>query len=200
MRLMRSRTMVVLLTATIAGAGRVIAADQTGPPAPASRFTGVGSPVNGLSQPHFTLIQSGRSFTDVELFDGSFTLTTSDGDIAGVYTGHSSISPSGRSDASLDLQVTGGTNLFQGATGSLTGNGTGAFSGEGSFSLIFRGSISTAADPTRFRVRGKVSGTSSASCASQITAITLEGDGAFGMLGDVHAVLTHLVGGSGCSP
>jgi len=174
MRLTRSRAMVVFVTAAILGSSGVIAADRPGPAAPAS--------------------------TVVDLLDGSFTLTTSDGDIAGFYTGYSSVSPSGRTDASLDFQVTSGTNSFQGATGRLTGDGDGAFTGEGSFSLTFRGSISTAADPTGFRVRGKVSGTSSVSCVSQTTAIALDGDGALGKLGDVHAALTHLVGGSGCSP
>jgi len=115
MRLTCSRAMVVLLTAAILGSSGVIAGHRPGPAASASSV--------------------------VDLLDGSFTLTTSDGDIAGVYTGSSSVSPSGRTEASLDLQVTSGTNSFQGATGRLMGDGAGAFTGEGSFSLTLRGSI-----------------------------------------------------------
>jgi hypothetical protein len=166
--------MVVLLTAAILGSSGVIAGHGPGPAAALSSV--------------------------VDLLNGSFTLTTSNGDISGVYTGSSSVSPSGRTEASLDLQVTSGTNSFEGATGRLTGDGAGAFTGEGNFSLTLRGSISTVADPAGFRVRGKVSGTSSVSCVSQTTAVTLDGEGALGKLGDVHAALTHLVGGSGCSP
>jgi hypothetical protein len=139
--------------------------------------------------------------TTIDLLNGSFTLTTADGEISGSYQGQASVSSSGRVTTSLDMNVTGGTQLFQGATGTITGDGTGAaFVGEGSFSIYLRGSVSTPGDSSGFRLRGKISGTSSLSCLNTIASVTLDGDGSFGKLGDGHATLTHVVASLGCSP
>ena len=136
-----------------------------------------------------------------DLRGGVFTLSTADGNISGSYQGQASISSSDRVTTSLDMIVTGGTNLFAGATGTITGDGTGAaFVGEGSFSISLRGSVSTTGDPSGFRVRGKISGTSSLSCANTVASATLDGDGSLGKLGDGHATFTHVVGGLGCNP
>ncbi len=199
-RLTLSSLMIVLVAVTTACSGGVTAPDQTSPLSPLSKAASVGSLVNGLSEPHVAVVPLGRFVADYDLGNGSFTLTTVDGDISGGYTGHASVSSYGRTNASLALHVTSGTNVFQGATGSLTGDGAGAFVGEGSFSVSLRGSISTTADPVGFHIRGTASGTSSISCVAQAISVRLQGDGSFGKLSDVHAVLTHLVVGSaGCS-
>jgi hypothetical protein len=135
-----------------------------------------------------------------DLRSGTFTLASVDGELSGTYTGQVSVSPSGHTSASVSLNVTSGTQLFQGATGSIAGSGTGAFAGAGTFSISFRGSVSTDADPSGFAVRGKISGTSAISCVNQEIAITLDGDGSLGKLGDAHAVLTHVVANAGCGP
>jgi hypothetical protein len=188
MRLTFLYLLLLLATATTACSGTVTVPDQTSSLAP---LTEVANDVTSQR----------RVDGSFDLVSGSFSMTTVDGDISGDYTGHGSVSSSGRTTASLDLRVTNGTNAFQGATGSLTGDGTGAFAGEGSFSISFKGSVSTAADPGGLRVRGTVDGTSFASCLAQGISVTLQGDGSFGKLGDVQAVLTHLaVSNGGCSP
>ena len=135
-----------------------------------------------------------------DLTNGTFTITSLDGDISGPYVGRVSVSSSrrGRSDASLSVQVTSGTGLFQGATGTLTGDGTGAFIGEGDFSLSLRGSIMTVADPKGLRVQGTISGTTSLSCIAPTLIATLSGDGSLTTIGTAHAVLTHQIGNAGC--
>jgi hypothetical protein len=134
------------------------------------------------------------------LSNGSFTVTASDGSFSGVYTGIASVSLLGRSTASLDLEVTSGTGGFSGAQGSLSGAGTGVFSGEGSFSLGLDGFIATEAD-RRFHVKVDVTGTSSvSSCSSQGLSLTLQGDGVAAKIGSVQTLFRHLVGNTGCSP
>src|SRR5262249_46384636 len=120
--------------------------------------------------------------------------------ISGQYVGQVSVSPSGHgsSDASLSLQVTAGTGAFQGATGNLTGDGTGAFVTQGAFALSLRGSIVTADNPKGLRVQGMISGTSSLSCVIPNIVGNLDADGSFGKLGDAHAVLTHVIANAGC--
>lgn len=146
-------------------------------------------------------VARGDVAASLDLGSGSFTVITPNGDITGDYTGLASVSSSGRVTASLIMDVTGGTQDFEGATGSLAGDGTGAFVGEGSFSISFLGSISTTADPSAIRVHGKVSGTSSVSCSGGVISVALDGDGSFGKLGHVQAVLTHLLtNAAGCSP
>ena len=84
-----------------------------------------------------------RSDKGFDLGGGTFTFTTPDGDLSGTYAGHASSPLAGKPRTSLDLTVTGGTKSFRGAAGSLTGDGSGAFLGDGDFALALRGSIST---------------------------------------------------------
>jgi hypothetical protein len=205
-RLKLSFLMFVLVAATTACSGSMAAPDQASHQASLSESASVGLPASPLSAAHIGAAPGG-STGDYDLRNGSFTLTTADGDISGDYTGHASVASSGSVTASLDLDVTSGTNKFQGATGHLKGDGTGAFVGEGSFSVSIQGSIVTTAIPVKFHVRGAVSGTSVASCAAEGISITLPGDGSYrkggdsnGKLSDIKALLTHLVvGNAGCS-
>jgi hypothetical protein len=133
------------------------------------------------------------------LSNGSFTVTASNGDFfGGAYTGLASVSPSGRTTATLDLDVTSGTGGFSGAQGRLSGVGTGAFNGEGTFSLGLDGFIVTAAD-RRFHVKADVAGTSSVSCSSQVLSLMLHGDGVAAKVGNVQTLFTHLVGNTNCN-
>jgi cytoskeletal protein CcmA (bactofilin family) len=205
-RLALSFLTVVLVTATTACSGSMTAPDQASNQASLSEPASAGSPASPLSAAHIGVASPGHA-ADYDLRNGSFTLSTVDGDISGDYTGHASVSSSGSVTASLELDVTSGTNDFQGATGHLKGDGTGAFVGEGSFSVSVQGSITTSAVPVKFHVRGAVSGTSFASCAAEGISITLPGDGSYrkggdsnGKLTGIKAVLTHLVAGNaGCS-
>lgn len=190
---------LVLVAATSACAGSVTSPDRTPSLAAVPTVASEGFPVNGSSGAAHTLVALAPAGSEYDLGNGSFTMTTLDGDISGDYTGHVSISSFGRVKVSLDMNVTGGTQGFLGATGSLAGDGTGAFVGEGSFSLSLRGSVSTAADPGGFKVRGTIAGTSRVSCSAPNISVTLTGEGSLGKPGDVHAVLTHLVvSNSGC--
>lgn len=198
--------MMVLVGATAACSGSMTAPDQTNNQASLSESASVSSPTSPLSAAH-NGNPSGNASSGYDLRNGSFTLTTVDGDISGSYSGHASVSSSGSANASLDLDVTSGTNKFQGATGRLQGDGTGAFVGEGSFSVSVKGSISTSAVPVKFHIQATVSGTSSASCAAEGISITLPGEGSyrkggdsFGKLRGIKALLSHLVAtNAGCS-
>jgi hypothetical protein len=206
-RLTLSFLMFVLVTATTACSGSMTAPDQASNQPSLSEPSSAGSPASPLSAAPIGVASPGHASADYDLRNGSFTLTTVDGDISGSYTGHASVASSGSATASLDLDVTSGTNKFQGATGHLKGDGTGAFVGEGSFSVSLQGSITTSAVPVKFHVRGAVSGTSFASCAAEGISITLPGEGSYrkggdanGKLSDIKALLTHLVvGNAGCS-
>jgi len=197
--------MLVLAGAAAACSGSMTAPDQASNQASLSESASTSSPTSPLSAAHIGT-PSGNAINDYELRGGSFTLTTIDGDISGTYSGRASVSSSGSANASLDLDVSSGTNKFQGATGRLQGDGTGAFVGEGSFAVSVRGSISTSAVPVKFHLRGTVSGTSSASCTAEGISITLPGEGSYrkgggsGKLTGIKALLTHLVvGNAGCS-
>jgi hypothetical protein len=93
------------------------------------------------------------------LVNGVFTLTTSAGNLNGTYQGVVWVPASGRSTATLRLVVTGGTNAFAGASGTLAGDGGGAFVTAGAFNLSFDGSVRTAAQPAASRLRINISGT-----------------------------------------
>jgi hypothetical protein len=140
----------------------------------------------------------GQTANTFNLSNGSFTVTASNGDsFGGVYTGLVSVSTTLRSTTSLDLNVTSGTGGFLGAQGSLSGTGTGAFTGEGAFYLGLDGFIATAAD-RRVHVKVDVTGTSSVSCSSQGLLVTLDEVGVALKLGNVQTAFTHLVGHAAC--
>lgn len=131
------------------------------------------------------------------LIDGTLTLTAPGGTIQGSYTGEATIR--GRAErAEIAVTLTGGTGRFSGASGALTGRGTGAFTGEGSFSLVLTGRISTgdAGQPVAVSLRGS----SAVGCVAETTVVTQEGSGSIAGAGRVTATLSHRLGsGGGCS-
>src|SRR5687768_9006096 len=68
-----------------------------------------------------------RTVDEFNVLAGAFLLTTDAGDtIVGTYTGEASVALPGQDSASLRLTVTGGTGVFNGASGSLTAEAIGA--------------------------------------------------------------------------
>lgn len=102
-----------------------------------------------------TLAQVVATFT---LVNGIFTLTSPAGTVNGTYGGLVQVPVSGRSTAALTLVVTGGSDMFAGATGTLVGTGGGAFVADGDFNLSVDGMVSTTARPAGSRLRINVSG------------------------------------------
>ena len=187
---------VLVLAASACNGGEVTAPGGSSSVAPMSALPPASAAVD--SSPAGRLSSRPLGQTTYALSNGSFTVTGSNGDsFGGVYTGRAAVSSSGRTTAALDLDVTSGTGAFSGAQGSLNGDGSGAFGGEGAFSLSLDGFISTAAD-NKFHLKAVVSGKSGASCGSQGLLLTLQGDGVAAKLGNVQTVLTHLVGNAGC--
>ena len=103
-----------------------------------------------------TLAKATVTFT---LANGVFRLTNSAGDVTGTYDGLVQVPSTGRPAAVLKLIVTGGSNVFAGATGTLAGEGGGAFVTGGDFHLSVDGTVRTTARPTGSRLRINVSGT-----------------------------------------
>jgi len=164
--------------------------------APSSRGSAAVSNASGVAGGALASPSSQFSLTN-----GSFTITTSGGDsVSGTYSGTATVSPSGKRAASINLQATGGTGGLQGAAGTLTGDGTGAFTSEGSFQLALRGTITSATNPDGIRVRASLVGNAAVSCSTSGIVITLQGDGTAQRLGDIHGTFAHLVGNAGCSP
>jgi hypothetical protein len=130
-----------------------------------------------------TLARESAMFT---LVNGVFTLTTSAGILSGTYEGLVQVPASGRSTASLSLLVTGGTSAFAGASGTLAGDGGGAFVSDGAFNLSMDGSVRTTAQPAGSRLRFNISGTATllfACSASNLRVSQLRGTGTVPNLG-----------------
>jgi hypothetical protein len=85
-----------------------------------------------------------RTVRTIDLLEGTVTLSLADGStIRGSYHGTFTAADSGPARSTLDGVVTGGTGLFAGATGSLSGTGTGGFADNGEFSVALRASLPT---------------------------------------------------------
>jgi len=190
---------VLAVAASACSGGEVTAPGASSTVAPVSALPAPGSAVDGSPMGRPSSRPLGQTTNTFALSNGRFTVTVSPEDsFSGAYTGTASVSLSGRSTASLDLDVTGGTGVFKDAQGSLSGVGTGAaFIGEGSFSLGLDGFIATAAD-RRFHVKVDVTGTSSASCSPPSVDVTLNGAGDAFKVGSVQTVFRHLVGNTNC--
>ena len=126
------------------------------------------------------------------LSDGTITVTTRQGTLTGMYTGE------GRdSSGAFSVELTGGTGSFAGASGTLMGSGEGGFIGEGSFSLVLDGILTTPAGSRKMKIALK--GTSTLSCVNQVPLLTLTAGAQVTGSGSSSAVLTHQVGLAGCS-
>ncbi len=119
-----------------------------------------------------------RTSHTFELFEGTVTLTLADGSaIWGTYHGTANVPGSGQPRATLEGAVTGGTGLFAGATGDLTGTGTGGFANDGEFSVALRAAVSTG-DGASLDVRVALRGISTSTCTTTAPPrIALDGTG-----------------------
>lgn len=126
------------------------------------------------------------------LSSGTITVTTRQGTLTGTYTGE------GRDSSGVfTVELTGGTGAYDGASGTLTGSGEGGFTGEGGFSLVLDGILTTAAGSRKLKIN--VKGTSTLSCPSEGPLLTLTGSAQVTGSGSSTALLTHQVGNLGCS-
>ena len=177
---MRHRDCRSLLVFT--AAGLIIGACNGASPLSPSRSDVASSPVARSSPPGIiTLLSS-----------GTFTVTTRQGTLTGTYTGEGN-----GSAGTFTVALTGGTGRFAGASGTLTGDGEGGFTGEGGFALVLDGIITTAAGSRKLRIGSK--GTSTLSCINEVPILTLTGTAQVTGSGSSSALLTHQVGNLGCS-
>ena len=138
------------------------------------------------------------------LLNGMFTVQISQngsvtGTITGRYTGVASASSSGRATATLEPEV----RRLTGAAGGLVdleAEGTGAFLGEGEFTLTLRLAGSFPDQPNASNIQVKISGTSAISCSDAGTiVVTMTGTGSSARLGDLRVELRHELGSAGCA-
>jgi hypothetical protein len=142
-----------------------------------------------------TSLEASTSSPSFPLLDGTFTLTTATGTMSGTYTGTEA--RKGQTDASVGVNVTGGTGSFDGATATLRGDGVGTFAGEGSFTLALKGRVAAVA--SQFNLRITLAGTTSLSCDAGRVIATQTSTGTGDGLGAVTASFRHQVGNAGCS-
>jgi hypothetical protein len=129
------------------------------------------------------------------LSEGTFTITGRKGtQISGVYTGETTMS-NDVSATTLRLEVQGGTGSLAGAAGVLEGKGTGAFTGEGKFSLVVSGFLSTD-DKKKSKFTASLQGWSTIDCDNGLVVISLHADGPDNAKSG--AEMRHIVGNAGC--
>jgi hypothetical protein len=118
------------------------------------------------------------------------------GTIAATYTGNVSQPGSGRATAALDVRLRSATGVVSKFT-SVTADGSGAFIGEGDFTL----SLSLASSENNGATSTKVQGKTTISCSAEGRILaTLRGTGSAPRLGNVEIELQHEVGSTHCFP
>ena len=121
-----------------------------------------------------------RDVVTFTLANGTFKFTSPDGELTGTYTGFVTAPTSGRPRMTITLQVTGGSGAFVGATGTLVGEGKGAFVTGGDFVLSVGGMVRTSAAPSASKFHTTVVGTATLplTCSSNNHRISrLRGEG-----------------------
>ena len=128
------------------------------------------------------------------------SLALSDGNtIWGTYHGTASVPSVGRSRATLEGEVTGGTGLFAGATGTLKGAGIGGFVNDGEFSVTLRATVSMANGYSR-EVPVALNGISTSTCTTTAPPrVALDGTGKAKGTGSAAAHLEHNLGAQICA-
>jgi hypothetical protein len=142
-----------------------------------------------------------RVVTTFPLQAGSFTLSLRTaggiaGTIKGTYTGSADASLPGKTTAALDVHISETSGAASEVTG-LQAEGSGAFVGEGDFtlSLTLASSTSKAVDGLKANLRG----TSRLSCsASQLNLVTLHGTQSTPKFVEITIDLQHEVGSTQC--
>lgn len=129
------------------------------------------------------------------LAEGTMILTSAKGTISGSYSGQAKSAGTGE-EALITVALTGGTGQFSGVSGTLNGIGTGGFAGEGDFSIVMAGTVSTGQGPRPFRL--SLRGTSALSCAGGTVILTQHGTGTATATGRITASLNHVVVEAGC--
>jgi len=120
------------------------------------------------------------------LVNGRFKFTTRRGDLKGTYSGVVTVPTGDRSTVAMTLQVTEGSNELAGATGTLVGDGGGAFVTGGQFVLSLTGDIRTSAEPQNSKFLATVVGTATLpiTCSASNHRISqLRGEGTIKSLG-----------------
>ena len=128
------------------------------------------------------------------------SLSLSDGStIWGTYRGTATVPSVGQSRATLEGEVTGGTGMFAGATGSLQGAGIGGIANDGEFSMRLRATVSTA-DGHPLELPVGLNGISRSTCTTTAPPrVALDGTGKAKGLGIAAAHLEHNLGAQICA-
>jgi hypothetical protein len=120
------------------------------------------------------------------LVNGEFTFTTRRGELAGTYRGVVTVPTSGHPKVAMTLQVTEGSQELSGATGTLEGEGGGAFVTGGDFMLRLTGDVRTSAEPAgaKFQVTVVGEATLPLTCSANDRRLSrLSGEGTISTLG-----------------
>jgi hypothetical protein len=127
------------------------------------------------------------------LSEGTFTIANRKaGQVSGTYRGETT-DTNGVSVTKLRLDVISGTGAFAGATGVLEGNGRGAFTGAGAFSLKVSGFVSTDGKK-KAKFSASIQGSSQVlPCDGGKLIVSLSSDGT-----KSRSTLQHTVGNAGC--
>lgn len=141
-----------------------------------------------------------RTSRSYDLLEGAFTMTLADGsEIWGTYHGAATVPSSGQSRATLEGVVTGGTGLFAGTTGDLTGTGTGGFVDDGEFSVALRAAV-VRGNGTSVDVRAALKGISTSTCTTTAPPrLALAGTGSARGMDSASAHLEHNLGAQICA-
>jgi len=127
---------------------------------------------------------------------GTLTLESPNGSLSGDFIGEAT-AVGNDVTAVTTVVVTGGTGQYAGAAGTLTGTGSGAFVGEGGFSLLLQGSILTGRGSRPFRA--SVRGTSALGCRDGTIVVLQSGSGTAAALGRISAQMRYdIASNAGC--
>ena len=135
-----------------------------------------------------------------DMVEGALTLVFPDGSaLFGTYQGVATNPLNGQPRATLEGDVTGGTGIFAGATGTFTGDGTGGFAGDGTFTVSLRGTV-LPASRRQLDLRLTLRGTVASTCTTEAPArLFLDGVGSYKSLGAVTGHLEHSLGTEPCA-
>jgi hypothetical protein len=136
------------------------------------------------------------------LLNGSFALTLraadgSVGSVLGTYTGQADAPASGNTTAKLDLQITNASGIGAGVSRLQSDGGTGAFVGEGDFTLSLE--FAFASTKSTDDIHMKLKGTAQISCSeSNRILVTLHGTDSTSKFVEITIDLHHEVGFTTC--
>jgi hypothetical protein len=156
---------------------------------------------SALASNPMALVTPNRVVTTFPLLNGSFSLTLraadeTAGTIKGTYTGEAVASVPGNTNAALDLHISETSGVGSTITG-LQADGTGAFVGEGDFTLSL--ALASPATKSPDGPRATLRGTSRISCsASHLIVVTQHGTDSTPKFLEITIDLQHQVGHTGC--